>query len=126
MTQADITEAIEAWRRSSRDKSTQPVQGETFGLFRIVGESPKRNTRGSLAWQCECVAASHPTTIEHAVLAYGATPTQCAVCVEAEAAVRAAMKADERRLEAEFRNMQQLARKEAQVAQQLQEGASNV
>jgi hypothetical protein len=67
-----------------RTTQTQPIQGEVFGIFKIIGESPKRNTRGSLAWDCECIAAGHPIQIEHAVLAYGATPAHCRVCAAEE------------------------------------------
>ena len=113
--------------RSSRDKSTQPVQGEVFGIFKITGESPKRNTRGSLAWDCECVAANHPIQIEHAVLAYGSQPSQCTTCAQQAASQRLNEKIEERKLSRELaitlleQHRNERLAQQAQIAQQ-QEG----
>jgi hypothetical protein len=111
----------------TRTKQAQPMQGEVFGLFKITGESPKRSTRGSLGWQCECVAAGHPIQIEHAVLAYGATPTQCAECVQQAATERANEHIEEKKLAKELAKELALTALEqlraAPVVAQQQEGA---
>jgi hypothetical protein len=87
----------------SRSKQAQQIaKDDLIGIFRITGESRKRNPRGPLAWACECVAAGHPTTIEHAVLAYGATPTICTACAQQAATQRVAAKLEERKLAKEL------------------------
>jgi hypothetical protein len=115
----------------SRSKQAQQIaKDDLIGIFRITGESPKRNTRGPLAWACECVAAGHPTTIEHAVLAYGATPTICTACAQQAATQRVAAKIEERKLAKELAKeiaLQALAqlRSAPVVAQPQEEGVAN-
>jgi hypothetical protein len=71
-----------------------------FGIFKIVGENPKR-VKGKLTWDCECIAAHHPVQLEHSVLAFGVTATQCPQCLAEERASAAAKSVAARRVLAE-------------------------
>jgi len=93
------------------------MQGEVIQGWVIVSYEPTRTSKG-LTWSCQCPAGIHFATLLHSDLAYGAVPDRCAECIQQAATERTNERVEERRLAAEFRNMQQQARKEAQVAQQ--------
>jgi hypothetical protein len=103
-----------------RTKQAQQVEcGLVIDAWEVVGDTPVR-TNGVLQWRCRC-EAGHEKQIAHHDLQFGVVPTQCAQCVEQAATARANERLEEKRLEAEFRNMQRLAH-QAQIAQQQQEG----
>jgi len=97
----------------NRSKQAQQVEyGLQVNGWTVTSEIPTRGAKG-LMWTISCTN-NHEVQVEHSRLSYGVVPIQCAECIQQAASQRANEKAEERRLEAEFRNMQQLARKEAQ------------
>lgn len=102
----------------ARAKQSQEIfEGTVVGNWTVINETPTRGAKG-LMWTCACTQ-DHHIQIAHHDLQFSVVPTQCAECVEAESAARAAIKVEERRLVAEWRAAQQLAHKEAQ--QEVQE-----
>lgn len=103
----------------TRSKQAQQVeQGLQIGVWTVTSEIPTRGPKG-LTWTISC-PNNHEVQVEHSRIAYGVVPMQCAQCLAAEVAARAAIKADERRLEKELSDiLQEQRRKEAQQAAQI-------
>ena len=83
--------------RKHRTTQSQIFQGTVVGIWTVIADAPVRNARSVLEWTCKC-PQGHKAQIEHAVLAYGATPTNCTVCAEQAATQRVAAKIEEREL----------------------------
>jgi hypothetical protein len=79
-----------------KDSSTQPVQGDVVGQWRVVSSAPVRTAKG-LMWTISC-PLNHEVQAEHSALAYAVVPQQCAECVEAERIQRGQERAAEKRL----------------------------
>jgi hypothetical protein len=106
-----------------RTMQAQIFQGTVVGIWTVVADAPKRNTRNVLEWTCEC-PQGHKAQIEHASLAYGITPVQCMACVEAERAQRAQQKTEENKLVRELA-IEMLLKRQEPEAQDAQEGKEN-
>jgi hypothetical protein len=83
--------------RKHRTTQSQIFQGTVVGIWTVIADAPVRNTRSVLEWTCKC-PQGHKAQIEHAVLAYGATPTSCAACAEQARAQLAQERIREKRI----------------------------
>jgi hypothetical protein len=77
--------------------------GVVIGQWRVVSETPTRGPRG-LMWTISC-PNNHEVAVEHGRISYGATPTQCAQCVEQAATQRSNERLEEKRLSKEIASM---------------------
>jgi hypothetical protein len=116
--------------RKHRTTQSQIFQGTVVGIWTVIADAPVRNARSVLEWTCKC-PQGHKAQIEHAVLAYGAAPTNCTACAEQAATQRVAAKIEDRKLAKELakeialQTLELMRQSAPVVAQPQEEGVAN-